>query len=140
MKLLVDALIGKFGRSRYSIDIRYGDADSKDSPVMPTNIQDTVLVELACKFTHAVYQKYGMLRETTFYYDSKSWGSHCNGQAFHEMDSNSSNSYMLSYLDDVSPLELPKILADIQSAVEDSDVHGKFVYSGITHDPNVKIG
>ena len=141
MKLLVDALIGKFGSSHYSVDILYGNADSKYFPIVPTGVQEKELIELARKFTHGVVLKNDFLRHSACYYDSNSIGSYCNA-AFTDLAFGvpKRRSYVLAYFNKIPAEELCGLLTSIKNAAESPLVNGKFVYSGRIHDANVVIG
>ena len=131
MKLLVCALVSDFGNSRYSISMLYGNANSKDYPLIPPSITDKSVLEMACKFSREIILPKGSVRNSAFFYDSRTGGSYVKATSIELLLGRTvSNNLILARFDDLSINELNTLLANIKSIAENHVLNGKFTRCG----------
>ena len=131
MKLLVCALIGKFGDSSYTVSMTYGDADSKCYPSPPHEVTNAPVLEKARNLSSMITLTKGNLRDSAFFYDISTLGSYTNAKKIDLVLGKPVNRNMvLASFEGISIGELNDILSVIKKSTESSTIAGRFALSG----------
>lgn len=129
MKMLVSALISKFGTDVYNVTMLYGDVDSTLIPVSAPEIQKSAITEMACNLTRELVLSSNQLPEGTYLYNSKTTGSMRSATT---VDANvvqaESNQFILASIEKIGYNELTALFKKLTNVLSTSAFSGKFEY------------